>query len=213
MTASNINPDRTALVLIGYQNDYFAPDGVLRQVVDSGSDIDALRQRTIDMLSALKDTGVTLISTPILFTPGYEELVEPVGILEAVRAAGAFQNDSEGGATISEIEAFGDAVLTVPGKRGLNAFAHTDLHRVLQERQVEHVVLAGVVTSICVDSTGRSAHERGYSVTVLSDCTGGRTVFEQDFYCGQVFPLYADVTSTSDFISEVLAAGPVTVGA
>ncbi len=54
------------------------------------------------------------------------------------------------------------------------------------------------MTSICIDSTGRAAHERGYRVSVLKDCTAGRTDFEQDFYCDKVFPLYAQVIDSEE---------------
>ena len=64
-------------------------------------------------------------------------------------------------------------------------------------------VLAGAVTSICIDSTGRSAHERGYGVTVLSDCTCGRTNFEQDFYIEQILPLYAQISTSEELLAEL----------
>ena len=67
---------------------------------------------------------------------------------------------------------------------------------------IEHVVLAGAVTSICIDSTGRAAHERNYSVTILTDGTASRTPFEQSFYCENVFPLYANSCTVNDFLTE-----------
>ena len=82
----------------------------------------------------------------------------------------------------------------------LNAFSNTELGATLEARGIEEVVLAGVVTSICIDSTGRAAAERGYRVSVLEDCTAGRTDFEQEFYCGSIFPLYARVVRIDDLI-------------
>ena len=63
--------------------------------------------------------------------------------------------------------------------------------------------MAGVVCSICIDSTGRSAFERGYKVTMLSNCISGRTVFEQKFYCENIFPLYANVIDSQSFTKEL----------
>ena len=94
-------------------------------------------------------------------------------------------------------------IVTVPGKRGLNAFSNTDLDDLLERKGVTHVVLAGAVTSICIDSTGRAAHERGYGVTILSDCTAGRTNYEQEFYCDNIFPLYAETLTTDDFLARL----------
>ena len=93
---------------------------------------------------------------------------------------------------IEELIPFRDKILEIPGKRGFNAFMRTNLNEVLRQKQITHLVLAGAVTSICIDSTGRAAHEQGYQVSMLSDCTSARTVFEQEFYFKNVFPLYAD---------------------
>jgi nicotinamidase-related amidase len=103
----------------------------------------------------------------------------------------------------------GARILQVPGKRGLNAFSSTRLDEVLKDRGITEVILAGVVTSICIDSTGRAAHERGYGVTVLSDCTAGRTRFEQDFYCREVFPLYARVRTSDEVAAELISGSLV----
>jgi nicotinamidase-related amidase len=63
-----------------------------------------------------------------------------------------------------------------------------------------------MVTSLCIDSTGRAAYERGYQVSILADCCSARTPFEQEFFCENVFPLYANVINGSDVeVSTVLA--------
>lgn len=90
------------------------------------------------------------------------------------------------------------------GKRGLNAFHSTALQAELEKRGITQVVLAGVVTSLCIDSTARSAFELGYDVTILSDCTAGRTQYEQDFYCTEILPLYSQVMTTKEFLTSLL---------
>ncbi len=203
-----MTPEQTAIVLVGYQNDYFDPDGILRSVVEDDGNIDRVRDATLMLLRAVEDTPVTILSTPIQFTDDYSELVEPVGILQTIRECGAFRRDGPGGQIIPELEALGKRIEHLPGKRGLNAFSNTDLDHVLRERGITNVVLAGVVTSVCIDSTGRSAHERGFGVTILSDCTGGRTRYEQEFYCNEVFPLYADVKTSADIIAALHNSAP-----
>lgn len=73
----------------------------------------------------------------------------------------------------------------------------------LAGRGVVDVVITGALTCLCVDSTARSAHERGCRVTVLSDCTMGRARSEQRLFCERIFPLYAEV-STSDQVADGL---------
>ena len=92
------------------------------------------------------------------------------------------------------------------GKVGFNAFSNTQLDGVLKERGIRDTLIAGMVTSLCIDSTGRAAYERGYSVKILSDCTSARTPAEQDFFCQNIFPLYGGVLDSKQALAQ-LAGG------
>ena len=186
-----------AIILIGLQNDYFSDDGILKEVVEESSKVSNIIENIINLVERIENT--LIISTPIIFSEDYNELVEPVGILQTIKEVGAFKKGTKGAETIDQIKAFGDKIIEIPGKLGLNAFANTSLEETLSSKNIEEVILAGTVASICIDSTGRSAHEKGFKVTMLSDCISGRTVFEKDFYCENVYPLYAKIT-TSDKI-------------
>ena len=186
-----------AIILIGLQNDYFSDDGILKEVVEESSKVSNIIENIINLVERIENT--LIISTPIIFSEDYNELVEPVGILQTIKEVGAFKKGTKGAETIDQIKAFGDKIIEIPGKLGLNAFANTSLEETLSSKNIEEVILAGTVASICIDSTGRSAHEKGFKVTMLSDCISGRTVFEKDFYCENVYPLYANIT-TSDKI-------------
>ncbi|NEO83928.1 MAG: cysteine hydrolase [Spirulina sp. SIO3F2] len=198
-----MTPEQTALILIGFQNDYFASDGILYRFIEESSKATQAVANTVHLLDALAQSAVSVIATPIFFTANYEELVDPVGILKTIQEVGAFQMDSRGSEMITELEPFREQILEVPGKRGFNAFTGTNLEGILQQRQIQSIVLAGAVTSVCIDSTGRSAHERGYEVTVLSDCTSARDTFEQEFYIENVFPLYAQTLSSAQLLASL----------
>ena len=194
----------TAFIFIGYQNDYFAVDGILRGVVEEADRTRNILSNSLALLGALEGHQTTLIQTPIIFTADYSELVNPVGILKVIQEVGAFKQGSPGAEIIDEFKAQGERISIVEGKRGLNAFSNTALDNLLTDRGITHIVLAGAVTSICIDSTGRAAHERGFSVTVLSDCTASRSQMEQDFYCDNIFPLYARVTDSQSLLTELV---------
>ena len=193
-----MDPRKTALVLIGYQNDYFAEDGILHGVIESSTE--SVLKNTISVIRALEKTDALIITTPINFTPDYSELIDPVGILQVIKEAGAFKAKTSGAGTIPEILAFGDRIVEIPGKRGLNAFASTNLDKVLKKHGITTIALAGAITSICIDSTGRAAFEKGYKVVQLSDCISSRTSLEESFYCSTVFPLYANVMDSKTFL-------------
>jgi nicotinamidase-related amidase len=71
---------KTALILIGYQNDYFSPDGILYGVIEESSKVTNVIENTVHLLECLVPTPTLIITTPIFFTPDYEELIEPIGI-------------------------------------------------------------------------------------------------------------------------------------
>ncbi|MGB1907571.1 MAG: cysteine hydrolase family protein, partial [Spongiibacter sp.] len=110
-----------------------------------------------------------------------------------IKEVGAFKAGATGSQTIPQLKKYETIIKEIPGKRGLNAFSNTDLEATLRSNGIEELVLAGAVTSVCIDSTGRHAADRGFNVSILSDCTSGRTTFEQEFYCDTIFPLYAKV--------------------
>jgi len=195
--------EETALILIGYQNDYFANDGVLHRVIAEEIQATQILEHTVTMLDAVKEKPVTIIHTPILFSSDYSELPNPAGLMAQIRDLGAFRRGTRGGDTIPEIARFGSRILTIAGKTGFNAFGGTGLADLLDQRGIQNVVLLGVVTSICVDSTGRAASEYGYNVVVLTDCHAGRSEAEHEFYSTEVFPLYGEVKDCRTFLSEL----------
>jgi nicotinamidase-related amidase len=204
-----MKPETTMLILIGFQNDYYAPDGILRGVIDQSlSHLDVVAN-TVALLHRLLPAAVVVVDTPIVFTPDYRELSsEPTGILKAIKEVGAFCAGTAGVETIAELRAFGSRIVTVPGKHGINAFSNTALDQLIHEHGIRDVVLAGAVTSVCIDSTGRSAYERGLKVHVLRDCTSARTLIEQEFYCDHIFPIYAQVLTSTKLVEQLgLVAG------
>jgi biuret amidohydrolase len=63
----------------------------------------------------------------------------------------------------------GEPVIDKPGK---GAFFATDLQAILQHRGVKQLVVTGVTTEVCVNTTVREANDRGYDCLVLEDCVG-----------------------------------------
>jgi len=201
-----MDPAKTALILVGYQNDYFAKDGILRGVVEDPTGVDRVLDHTLAFIRAIAPTEATIISTPIILASDYRAMASPVGILNTMKEVGAFKEGSTGAENIPELDEFGERILYVSGKVGFNAFSNTTLGEVLSERGIVNVLVCGMVTSLCIDSTGRAAYERGYDVTILSDCSSARTDTEHQFFCDNVFPLYGRAATSADVLDEMTPA-------
>jgi len=200
-----MEPNNTALILIGFQNDYFSKNGILRGVLENEKRTDDVLRRTASLIDSIKSTDVSIFSTPIIFSSDYSEILQSDGILSSIKEVNAFKEGATGSETVDEIKAFGDRIIEIPGKRGLNAFVQTDLDNALAKNEIKNVIFAGAVTSICIDSTARAAYEFGYRVFILDDCTAGRTDAEQDFFCGVVFPTYATISDSETIVNWLTA--------
>lgn len=196
-------PSQTALVLIGFQKDYFDPQGALYSVVEESHRVSGTLEHTIETIDNIAESPITIVNTPIVFSETYKEIENPTGILKAIKEIEAFKVGTTGAEVITEITKYGDRIKTVPGKKGFNAFSNTDLEKLLTEHHIEQIVIAGCVSSLCINATALYARDQGYEVTILSDCTSSRTPIEQEMFCGEIFPLFADVITHKDFINAI----------
>ena len=201
---SPVSPRNTALLLIGFQRDYFDPDGILYSVVEESHRISGTLEHTIQVIDSILDTPITIVNTPIVFSESYHEIENPMGILKAIKDAEAFKVGTTGAETLPQIEKYGDRIVIIPGKRGFNAFSNTELKDLLVKKGIERLVIAGCVTSLCVNATALAAKENGFEVTILSDCTSSRTPVEQDMFCKEIFPLFTDVVDHNEFAKAIV---------
>jgi nicotinamidase-related amidase len=115
------------------------------------------------------------------------------------------QKGSAGAEIMPEFLGEGDLVIE---KNKDSGFYETDLHERLQEHDVDTLVVTGMQTQICVQTTAADAFFRGYNVWVPSDCVVSarpvdteRALSWLDGYCATV--------ATSDEIVTTLRAGDV----
>jgi nicotinamidase-related amidase len=95
----------------------------------------------------------------------------------------------------------GDITVT---KRSWGAFYGTDLDLQLRRRGVTQIVLAGVATSIGVESTARAAHEHGYHVTLATDAMTDMSAEAHQNSIERIFPRLGETGTTAEIV-ELLA--------
>jgi nicotinamidase-related amidase len=97
----------------------------------------------------------------------------------------------------------GDIIIIIEGKKTLDAFQSTALDYLLRVNEIEYVAVVGFHTNWCVESTARSAYDKGYRVIVISDCTGTDTQTEQDYAEKFISPKIGKVMSTDEFLMSL----------
>ncbi len=202
----SIDPKRTAVVLIEYQNDFTSNGGVLHDAVRAVMDKTGMLENTRKLVEAARAAGATIVHAPITFVPGYGELSQhPYGILKGVVDSTAFVK-GEWGAEIVDVLAPQQGDVIVEGKRGLDTFATTNLDFILRARGITTIALGGFLTNCCVESTMRSGYEKGYQVITLSDCVAATSDEEHENAIRFDYPMFSEVMTSEGFASELQGA-------
>lgn len=173
-----LEPNRCALLIIDMQRDFLEPGGFGEML---GNDVSQLR-RTIApnqrLLAAWRDQGWPVIHTREGHRPDLADLpptkkirgrsaktIGDLGPMGRILVRGEVGHD-----IIPELYPLpGEPVIDKPGK---GAFFATDLHAILQNLEIQQLVVTGVTTEVCVNTTVREANDRGYDCLVPADCAG-----------------------------------------
>jgi nicotinamidase-related amidase len=194
-----IDPSRTAVVLIEYQNDFASEGGALHGAVETVMERTGMLENSARLVAAARQAGATIVHAPITFAPGFGELADhPYGILKGVVDSTAFVKGSWGAEIVDDL-APQEGDIIVEGKRGLDAFATTNLDFILRARGITTVAIGGFLTNCCVESTMRSGYEKGYQVVTLSDCVAATSPEEHDNAIRYDFPMFSQPMSGDEF--------------
>jgi len=171
-------PATCALLLIDLQRDFLEPGGFGEML---GNDVSQLR-RVIEpnrkLLAAWRDKALPVMHTREGHRPDLSDLppakkirgggkttIGDVGPMGRILVRGEAGHD-----IIPELYPLAsEPVIDKPGK---GAFFATDLHAILQNRGITQLIVTGVTTEVCVNTTVREANDRGYDCLVPEDCVG-----------------------------------------
>ena len=166
-----------ALVIIDMQRDFVDPGGFGEAL---GNDVSLLRKAiapTRKVLDAARKKGMLVVHT----REGHRADLSDLPLAKKLR--GRLKNGIGDPGPMGRILVRGeyghdivDALKPAPGepvvdKPGKGAFYATDLDSLLHNRGIRQLVVCGVTTEVCVNTTVREANDRGYDCLLVEDCT------------------------------------------
>jgi nicotinamidase-related amidase len=184
----NLDPKKTALVLIDLQNGIVGRD---TRPYTAGEVIE--RSRTL--ADAFRAKGAPVVYVRVLLSDFLalpaDELTNlpkdiPASASEIAKSAGMQS---------------GDLLIT---KRHWGAFAQTDLEQELRSRGIETIVLGGISTNMGVESTLRQGTGLGFAFVTVEDACSTFSPEMQDFAFKAIFPRLSHVRTTQQVL-EALA--------
>ncbi len=202
----DLDPRETAVVLIEYQNDFTTEGGALHGAVAEVMESTGMIANTTKAVAQAREAGATIIHAPISFAEGYGEITgTPYGILAGVVDTNAFVKGSWG-ADFAEEMTPEKTDIVVEGKRGLDAFASTNLDFILRSKGIRNVALGGFLTNCCVESTMRSAYEKGFNVFTLTDCVAATSQDEHENAIAKDYPMFSHPVPSQEFVEALSGA-------
>lgn len=204
-----MEPQKTAIILIEYQNDFTSLGGTLHDAVKDVMDDTNMLKNTVELVQLARAMGVTIIHTPMAFTDDYHELPPtPYGMLKGVVDTKSFLKGTWGAEFVEELKPAPNDIV-VEGKRGLCSFTTTNLDFILRSRGITNVVLGGFLTNCCVESTMRTGYELGYNVITLKDCTATFSEQEQRLAVEKNYPMFSQPMNHDEFLAKLSSARQV----
>jgi ureidoacrylate peracid hydrolase len=175
------DPKTTALIVVDMQNAYLSKGGYIDLIGFDVSSAPEVIARAKDTIEAARGAGVTVIYLQNGFSPDQREAPGPDVPVWHKSNALRFMRDNEAyaGKLITHGTwdyAIVDALTPEPGdlvvpKSRYSGFAGTDLDQILRARRIKTVLLIGVATNVCVESTLRDAYHREYFPVLIKDAT------------------------------------------
>jgi ureidoacrylate peracid hydrolase len=167
--AEQLRPAHTALVIVDMQNDFCAEGGYLQR--ERGYDVSAVPAIAANigiLIGAARPLGVAVVWLRSIYDFKYL-----TGAHIAKRVTEGCCMEGSWGADFFRLQpGAGDPVVD---KHHYSGFCGTVLDHELRSRGVRTLVMAGVATNVCVDSTLREGFFLGYYIVVAEDCVGSNS--------------------------------------
>ncbi|MEE9495947.1 MAG: cysteine hydrolase [Desulfobacterales bacterium] len=196
-----LSSSNAALLVVDVQNDFCHNQGVFSKYKTVTLDHVEL---AISNLSALIEK-CREFNLPIIFirtthsawtnSPSWLKRME--GAAEKMRIC---PPDSWGSNFYNVATKEGDCIVT---KHRYSAFIGTDLDLILRSKGIENILVSGVATNVCVESTARDGYHRDYNVILIEDCCGAYDNAEHAATLNNISKFFGVVTSSETLIATL----------
>ena len=188
-----------AVIVVDMQNDFCHSDGALgRRGLDLGA-VQAVGSSLVGFLDVVR------ASTPIIFIKTHHDDWTDARAWTGRQegdALGICRTGGWGAEFYAVTPASQDRVVI---KHRYDGFFGTDLDLILRARQVDTVVMTGVTTNVCVESTARQAFFHGYRLVLAADLTAALSPAEHAASLYSLETYFDAVTADAHAIAQVLS--------
>ena len=162
------DPRYAALIVVDVQNDFVSPEGSAGKRGDDVGAAIAMIPNLTRLIDQARKVGLTIV----YIRTTHSEWTDTASWIYRTSQKSGLSTCREGtwGAD------FYDGIAPLPSERVVikhrySAFINTDLNTVLKARGIQSILVCGVATNVCVETTARDGYMYDYYVTMIDDCS------------------------------------------
>lgn len=166
---AELDPSTTALLVVDIQNDFCHPDGVCGKAGYPVAETWNAAEKSSQLLKVAREAG-SLVIHIFLRVDWQNDSEVWLSQLLRLKQPGLCTPNSFGEAAYTGVEPLPDEPIIY--KPRYSGFVNTNLEALLRERGINTIVVCGVATNICVESTVRDGFMRDFEVIIAGDASG-----------------------------------------
>jgi ureidoacrylate peracid hydrolase len=200
---NDIEPARTAHVVVDLQNGFMAPGQpaeipAARDIVPNVNRISAALRAAGGLVVYIQNT---IDATAKQAWSNWFNYMSGEGRAAAMDAA--FAPGSYGHSLWPELDVQPADLKVKKNRFGAFVPGSSNLHAELQARNVDTVIITGTATNVCCESTARDAMMMNYKVIFVSDGTATHNDEEHNATLGIMLAMFADVMTTDEVVARL----------
>jgi len=194
--------DRTALIVVDVQNDFCHSDGAFGKRQFDLSHVERSVDRLVPFIDQCRHSGLRLVFVRTIHS-NWSDSDSWISRLEgAGREMLICRPDTWGAEFYKVAPQPGDFIVT---KHRFSGFVGTDLNLVLRARGIETILMTGVATNVCVETTARDGFNLDFRIILVEDCCGA---FSAEEHAATIVNMnkYFGAVGDSKLLAEIMAA-------
>jgi len=192
-----VDPKNAALLVVDMQNDFCHPDGSLGK---RGRDMTFGLQMTPRLVQLIEEARKAKV--PVIFI---RQTLSEATTSPSVREhrlkrmpSGAELPLQEGSWGADYYEVAPQPRECVVTKHRYSAFVDTSLDLILRSQEIKSLIMTGVATNVCVESTARDGYMKDYYIVFVSDCTATFAMEDHEATLRNIDTYFGDVVTSSE---------------
>lgn len=200
--ADKVRPEHCAVLIVDVQNDFCAEGGAMHREGRDLSLVRAMVPRLAGFVDAARAARVPCIWIRNVYNTGPNWYLSEVWLEQARRRRrGAYLSipvcePGQWNGDFYQVKPLPDEAIVTKHRYG--AFESSDLDLVLRSQGIRTVIMTGVATNVCVETTARQAFLRDYYVVFTSDCTATYSQAEHDATLHNIDSFFGAVVSADE---------------